>query len=336
MIKTSAPGKVILFGEHAVVYDKLGIATSIDKRAYVTVSNGKEGITIESKNLGLKKLLSEKKLFTLLKDIENLKTKKDFERIKEISKDKLLASFFVVAKLTEKFGFRGLKILIDSEIPKNLGSSSSIFSAIVLGVSIFLGKKISKKDIAKIANEGDIVAHGGLSSGIDANTVTYGGYLKYKKSEGIIPLDINFEIPLVIVDSGEPARTGETVPYINKLKEENPGLIEEVLDRLDEISRFGLDAIKAQNLKKIGRLMINYYQELKKLNISTASLDKIVQIALDHQVLGVKPTGGWGGGCCIVLTKNQKEIFNLIKEFKINGFKSFQSKIGVEGVKLVI
>lgn len=342
MIITSAPGKVILFGEHAVVHYKLGIATSIDKRAYVTVSGGNEEVIIESRNLDLKKSLSEKELIELLKKIEELKdelrdktkAEKAIKKIEKIGKDKLAPSFFVVAKLAEKFGFHGLKISIDSEVPKNLGSSSSVFSAITLGTATLLGEKLSKEEIVSITNEGDIVAHGGLPSGIDASIVTHGGYLKYKKSEGITPLDISFEIPLLIVDSGEPARTGKTVPYINKLKKEQPKLVEGVLDKLDKISHSGLEAIKLQNLREIGKLMIDYYQELRKLNISTAKLDQIVQIALSHQALGAKPTGGWGGGCCIVLGKDEDQEKELLKIYKERGFEAFRTKLGGEGIRI--
>jgi len=333
-IRVSAPGKVILFGEHAVVHGKLGIATSIDKRAYVTVSGGNEEVTIESKNLNLKKSLLEEELLVLRNEIEKLKAKKDFEGIKEMGKDKLMPSFFVVAKLTEKFGFHGLNVYIDSEIPKNLGSSSSVFSAIVLGVSTLLEKELSKEDISKIANEGDVVAHGGPPSGIDASTVTYGGYLKYQKNKGIEPLDINFKIPLLIIDSEEPAGTDKTVPYINKLKEEKPSFVEGVLDRLDEISHSGFDAMNRGNLEDMGRLMTDYYWELRKLNISTAKLDEIVQIALGNYALGAKPTGGWGGGCCIVLTKDKEQEKKLLTAFKKSGFRAFQTRLGLEGVRI--
>jgi len=334
VIVASAPGKVIILGEHAVVHYKLGMAVSIGKRAYVTVSGGKEKVTIESKNLGLKKSLSEKELFILLRKIEELKAKKDFNGIKKAGdEDKLLASFFVVAKLAEKFGFHGLEISIDSEIPKNLGSSSAVFSAIVLGASTLLGKELSKKDISEIANEGDVIAHGGLPSGIDANTVTFGGYVQYKKPE-IKPLEINFEIPLLIVDSGEETKTAETVPYIDKLKREKPELVEGVLERLNEISHLGLEAIKLQNLEEIGRLMTSYYWELRKLNISTANLDEIIQIALENQALGAKPTGGWGGGCCIVLIKDREQGEKLKAMFEKRGFRVFETRLGVEGVRI--
>jgi len=334
-IKTSAPGKVILFGEHSVVYNGLGVATSVDKRCFITVTPNKENnILIDSRGLNLKEALTENELFKLFDSIEKLKKENNFDEIKEIGKkDKLNASFFVIANLMKKYSFKPAKILIETEVPKNLGSSSSIFSAVALAVSNFLGKDLSKKEISDFTYEGDIIAHGGTPSGIDNSIVTYGGYLQYKKSEGIKPLNINFELPLIFVDSAEPAKTGDTVPYVRKQREENKKFVDQILERLNNISLQSLGALKEQNLELVGELMLEYYLELKKLNISTEKLDRIIEIAAKHKVLGAKPTGGWGGGCCIVLVKDQKQANDLMRIYKENGFNSFQAKTGVEGVK---
>ena len=336
MIITSAPGKIILFGEHAVVYDKLGIACSIDKRCFVKISpTNKNIVFIKAEDLGLKKSFRKKELSDFFEAINTLKEKGELDEIKEIyRKDRLSPCFFVIASIFRRYDFKGLKIEIESEIPKNLGSSSAVFSALALAISKFLGKKLSKKEISDFAFEGDIIAHGGTPSGIDNNVVTYGGYIQYKKSEGVRLPNINFKLPLVIVDSGEPAKTSKTVSFIRKLKEEKPKFVNPVLEKLEEISYLGIKALKSKNLKKFGSLMIKYYHELKKLKISTKKLDRIISLALKNKALGAKPTGGWGGGSCLVLAKNQKGIVNLIKIFQNNGFKAFQSKIGVEGVKL--
>ncbi|MBZ9572466.1 mevalonate kinase [Patescibacteria group bacterium] len=337
MIITSAPGKIILFGEHAVVYDKLGIACSVDKRCFVKVFFANENsIFIEAKDFNLSKSLREKELFDFFETINNLKNKDRFDEIKEIfRRDRLAPSFFVIANVLKKYGFRGLKLKIESEIPKNLGSSSAVFSAIALGVSKLLGKDLLKKEVSDFAYQGDLIAHGGTPSGIDNSIVTYGGYLKYKKSKGIELLKVNFKIPLLIVDSGEEVRTGETVSYVRKQKKENPEFINSILDSLDNISEEALKALNLQNFENLGNLMFKYYQELKKLDISTPKLEQIIDIALKNKALGAKPTGSWGGGCCLVLAKNQNRIISLMKKFEGNGFKSFQSKIGVEGVKLI-
>lgn len=337
MIIASAPGKIILFGEHAVVYDKLGIACAIGKRCTIKISPyKKEGVFIKSKNLKLSKFKRKRELFNFLKLLNDFKKQKKFNQIEKIyKKDKLVPSFFVVGNIFKKYGFKSIKIDIKSEIPKSLGSSSAIFSAISLGVLKFLGKKPTKKEISDFAFEGDVIAHGGTPSGIDNATVTYGGYLEYKKSKGIKPLNINFKIPLLIVDSKKEAKTAKTVSYIRKERERKKKFVDSVFEKLDIISKEALKSLKLKNLEDLGQLMYEYYRELKKLKISTPELDKIIKISQKNEALGAKPTGGWGGGCCLVLGKNQKELIKLKREFAKNGFKSFQTEIGTEGVKLI-
>jgi len=335
MKKASAPGKIILFGEHAVVYDKIGIAAAVNKRCIAKVSSNKENkVLLEIKKLNLKKSLTENELFNIFDNVEKFKKEKNFDAIKELQKkEKLSAPLFLIASLMKRYGFKPVKVIDDSEIPKNLGSGSSAFAAIALALSRYFGKNLSKKEISDLSYEGDIVAHGGTPSGIDNSIVTYGGYILYKKSQGIKPLKIDFELPLIFVDSGESSKTNETVPFVRKQKEENTRFVDLVLEKLNQISTESLCSLKDQNLGLLGKLMTDYYLELKKLNISTKNLDKIIEIALDNKALGAKPTGGWGGGCCIVLAKNQKHAKELIKIYKNNGFNSFQTKIGVEGVK---
>lgn len=337
MINVSSPGKIILFGEHAVVYDKLGIACAIDKRCELKVLPSlKKAVFINSKNLNLSGFLEEKALFSLYDRINNLKEQNRFEDITKIAKQNdLISSFFVVANIFKKYGFRPLKMEVDSSVPKNLGSSSSLFSAIAFGVLKFLNKDASKKEVSDFAYQGDIVAHGGTPSGIDNSTVVYGGYVEYQKSKGINPLIIDFKIPLLVVDSGEKVKTGELVSYVRNQKKENPEFVNSVLNNLDNISKRALKVLNLKKLDDLGILMTAYYKELKKLNISTPKLDKIINIALKNKALGAKPTGAWGGGCCLVLTKDKKNMFDLKNIFDNNGFSSFQAKIGVKGVKII-
>jgi len=337
MITTSSPGKIILFGEHAVVYNKLGIACAIDKRCKVKAfSCSEKAVFIRSKNLNLTKSLEEKELFDLYENISNFIKEKNFDEIKKIYKaNELIPSFFVIAHIFKKHGFKSLKIEIDSEVPENLGSSSSVFSAISFGVLKHLTKNFSKKDVSDFAYHGDVIAHGGTPSGIDNNTVTFGGYVKYRQSKGVSLLAIDFQIPLLIIDSGEKVKTGELVAYVRNQKEKNPDFVNSVLNNLNNISERALKVLNSKELNRLGSLMTEYYEELKKLNISTSRLDKIIEIALKNKALGVKPTGAWGGGCCLALMKNEKDLLELKEIFTQNNFKSFQAKIGVEGVKCI-
>lgn len=334
MMKSSAPGKIILFGEHAVVYDKLGIAGALDKRVTVSVKKGKNGLNFIEKSEYPSFKKSRKEIESLLDKFNLLFKEKRFDEIKKMSFEDAIC--VVIGRIFEKYGYEDLEIeLTINESLKNIGQSSSIFSSLALGITKFLGKSLDKKEISEIAYLGDVVAHGGTPSGIDNSVVTYGGYITYRKSEGPKPLNIDFRIPLIIVSSGEPARTNETVPYIRKQREENPDFVDPILERLNEISIAGLNYLKARNLEEIGRLMTNYYEELRKLDISTKSLDQLVKTALKNKALGAKPTGGWGGGSVIVLGRDEKNTKDLIDLFNKNGFDAFNTKLGVEGVKLL-
>lgn len=334
MILVSSPGKVILLGEHAVVYDKLGISAAAGKYTNVCInSSNDDSIFVKSNTLGLEDKKNKDEIFKLAEQMDKLKEDGKINEIKDMAKkDKLLPSFLVVGKIMMKYGFKPCSIEINSEVPKNLGSSASVFNGIAKGLSEYLGLNLDKGKIGYFANEGDKAVHG-TPSGIDAYTIAYGGWNSYRKSEGVKPLENSLKINLVIIDSCEPARTGETVSFIKKQNEESPSFVNAIMDKLDIISQNGLEALKNNNIKDVGISMLKYYQELKKFNISTPRLDEIVQIAVKNSFLGAKPTGGWGGGSCIVLAKDEKHVSEIINIYKNNGFNAFAAKLGVEGVK---
>ncbi len=344
-VSASAPGKIIIFGEHSVTDGKLGVACAVGKRCFVTVKPTKENcLVFDAKDLNIKHSLTPEELsdfFKRITDISNntsLTNQQKFETTDKIDKEeKLPPSLFIVATILDQHGFVPMEIEIRSEIPKNLGSSSAAFAAISLAVLTFLGKSPTKKEISDLAYIGDVLAHGRTPSGIDNNAVTHGKYIKYTQSEGPVALNIDFEIPLLIVDSGEKAETAKTVLKIQtrqqKEREQGPSFVDKVFYDLDKISRKSLKKLMARDFSALGQLMTEYYNTLWQLDISTPDLDKIVQIALEENALGAKPTGGWGGGCCLVLTKDEEQRKKLIQIFRKNGYDAFEVVLGVEGVR---
>jgi mevalonate kinase len=332
-ITASAPGKVILFGEHAVVYGKLGIAVAIDKRVMVSVEAGRSGIKVIQKPPYPTFTRSRAEVSNLLEIFRRLRKERAFDEIKKFNF--LDALTVVLGEIASCYGWQPLQVRIEFEgSMKGLGGSAAIFSALTTAAVAARGKELTRAKINEFAYLGEIIAHGGTPSGIDNSTVTFGGYLKYTKARGPEPLGIDFIIPIVVVDSGEPAKTGVTVPCIRKQLETDPVRVSAILDNLQGISGSALLALKSKDLAAIGALMTDYYRELRKLNISTTKLDQIVSLALKAGALGAKPTGGWGGGVCIALARDGEHAEELIKIFNQHGFAAFTAKLGVPGVRL--
>jgi mevalonate kinase len=324
MIITSAPGKTILFGEHAVVYDKLGIAGAVSLRSYVSVDKGNKEIFSKFGRW----TYSESELYNLTTKIDNFLAEKDFDSIKKSFAPDMPIKY-ILGKVFEKYEFCDLTIKIESEVRKGLGSSSSIFAALSLALSKHLDQKLEKDEISNMAYHGDIAAHAGTPSGIDNNVATYGGFIQFKKSEGIKHLKIDNEIPLIIVDSGRPSTTSETVGNVRKLREEQPEKINPILEKIEGISKDAIICLQKNDLNMVGNLMNENHALLKQLGVSTEELDHIANIAVKNKALGAKLTGGGGGGCVIVLSDSN----NLLDIFKEEGYEAFKVKIGTEGVR---
>lgn len=328
----SAPCKVILFGEHSVVYDKLGIAGTIERRIPISASFGKDGINIiqNSQYAGFRR--SKEEVFGLLKKFREFYREKNFDEIKKLDFDDAIA--VVAGEILDRYGYTDLDIEITlKESLKSIGQSAAIFSAMVVAVARLLGKELSKREISDIAYLGDVVAHGGTPSGIDTNTVVHGGYVRYRKSEGTEPLGIDFELPLIIVDSGEPSRNNVTVPHVRMLREQKPDYINPILDEMDKISCEAIGALKERDLKKIGALMNRNHELLKKLEVSTEKLDMLVGLGLENGALGAKLTAGGGGGCIIVLARDREHAEELKSIYEKANFRTFRTNLGAEGVR---
>ena len=322
-----SPAKIILFGEHAVVYDKIGVAAAVGKYSRIRVSSSKDDfVTIHSKNLELCGKMTKDDIFALLRSGGG-------SGVSGVD-EKLIPSFVVAGKVMEKYGFAPLSIEIDSDVPKNLGSSASVFCGVAKGVSEYLGVVMGYNEIGDFANSGDMVVHG-EASGIDANTVAYGEWVRYKRSEGLKRFCLDYKPSFVIVDSGEPARTVETVGSIRRQMDENPDFVRSVFDELEKISLRGLKSLENCDDCGVGVEMNNYYDVLKKLGISTPRLDEVVEIGKDYLALGVKPTGGWGGGVCIVLVKDDEQSEEIVDVYKSCGFNAFSIKLGVDGTRVL-
>jgi len=333
-MQSCAPCKIILFGEHAVVYDKLGIAAAIGEKTFVDIAAAKAGIEIIRKLDPKRTMISKEELFSKLDKFHSLYEKKEFSKFREFSFVDSLA--VVVAECMRRYGYRSARIDIKFDnVLKGVGRSASKYAAVALAVLGLLGHEPTIEEVGEISYLGDVVAHAGMPSGIDTNTVTLGGYVAYKKSLGVTKLNVGYRLPLVVIDSGTAAKTGAAVASVRKLREEKPQFVNSIFDEMDQISNKAVKSLEEKKLLHVGSLMSRNHELLREIGVSTPRLDSIVQIALDNGALGAKLTAAGQGGCAIALAPNDEGAISLCSRYKEAGFNAFTTSMGDEGASLI-
>lgn len=337
MAKASAPAKVILFGEHAIVYpNHTGLAGSIDRRSYVLASlNDSDYVKIETNISEKPIIIKENEISNLLQEYETLRENKAYDELKNIKKeDELSPIKIILGKMFKEYEFKGMDINIKSEIPSgsHLGSGSSVFSSIASAILSELGKETNKERISRLTYDADVLAHGGTPSGIDNTTVTFGGLIKYEKLEDsgkFELLKIDKDIPMVVSNTDKPSNTGEMVSKVRKMLQEEPDTMK-MMDEISKISILGKDALQKGDIKYAGELMNNNQKLLIEFGLSTKEIDNIIDISSDFGAYGSKLTGAGGGGCVINLSEKPYELAAHISKY---GYDSFVTKLGCDGVR---
>ena len=328
-----APAKAILLGEHAVVYDKVGISAALDKYTTVTMEETGNGLSYFYNLRNCNCVKTQEEVDEIHEKFSKAYTKEDFDTIKNMT---FLDAVSVLYKeLSNKFGYKGIKVKVEQERSlKGLGGSAATFVAFTKAYADLFGKRITGRKVAELANIGDTVMHL-KPSGIDVNTSQKGRFMKYQKSVGLEKLDIDYKFPMVVVNSGETAETSEMVEFVSDLREKDQKFVDDVMDELDIISKAGIFDLKDGDIYSFGQKMYEYYDVLRGLYISTDKLDEVVDIARKNRAFGAKPTGAWGGGNCLVLPKDQEEAEKLQKIYDEAGFDAFVANLGAKGVQRV-
>jgi mevalonate kinase len=325
-----APGKVILFGEHAVVHGKLGIAGALDLYTRCEIEDSDEFLM---ENLA-KTTATFDEIVKVYEHIARTPLQdKHAEITKMFEKNRNVYQHYMLGRLSKIIDLKPVHVKITTDLRKGMGTSASVFSALIKAVCSHFGKDVSTDELSKLAYEGDILAHGGTPSGIDNNTVIHGGYITFKKSVGPKPLEVRTEIPIVIGDTKTPASTGVTVPMVNRLAEKHEWA-RQALDNMDKISEKAVEAITKNDLGMIGKLMNENQKELRTLRVSTKELENLISASLDAGALAAKLSGGGGGGIMIALAKDKDSQGGIADAIKDAGGEPIITNIGVEGVSL--
>jgi mevalonate kinase len=322
-VVASAPAKVILFGEHFVVYGEPALVVAIDKRAYVKVENRSDKrLCLRSTKLNLAGYF-ENGIFTIEQgDAKEGKLK--FEPV-----------MMVVEKVLEKYGEKvGLNVEINSTVPvgAGLGSSAAIVAAATAAVGTLLNVKMPREDAFRIALEAEKTVHG-TPSGIDPAVATFGGTLLFQIDTGFKPLDVAIDIPLVIGDTGVERSTRSQVEKVRETREKYPQVVEPMMEAAREIVLRAIEALKENDLETLGGLMNMNHALLYGIGVSAESLEWLIHAARKAGALGAKLTGAGGGGCMIALSRKET-LEQVLEAVQRAGGRPFIARKTDEGVRI--
>lgn len=277
MIQVSAPAKIILFGEHAVVYGEPAIAVPLNAlRAAATAEPTDEPLVIIAQDM-------QRQQITI--DVENPLS---------------LAVRLTLDTLQAPLPHARLVVASDIPIASGLGSGAAITTCIVRALCAVLGKTLSKERQNEIVYEVEKIHHG-TPSGIDNTVIVYEQAVYFVREQPIQVIDNAQEFTLLIADTGTAALTKVAVSAVRDLHTQERGRIQPVLQTIGDITRQARQAMAAGDLSQLGRLMVANHQELQKLTVSSPELDGLVDAALSAGALGAKLSGGGRGGNMIAL-----------------------------------
>ena len=293
--KASAPAKVILFGEHFVVYGEPAIVLAIDKRVTVSANiRSDQKIFIKSEDISISGFFKDELFFP--------------ERGGSEAEEKLKPIYAVAKEIIKRCHVNsGVNIDIKSSIPiaAGLGSSAAVSAASAAALYSLFEYDATNDDIFQTALDAEKLVHGN-PSGIDPAISTYGGILQYQKSKPIQRLEINIDLPLIIGNTGKERSTGELVGKVSSLRRRYPTIVEKVIKAGGEIAKRSLKALSDGDLKTLGELMNINHELLCALGVSCEELERLVHAARKAGALGAKLTGAGGGGCMIALVSPEK------------------------------
>lgn len=286
-VTASAPGKMILLGEHSVVYGKPAVALAIDRRIVCTVSPSRE----------------------LLVNGHRASGSIAHPHIRSVLKDNGAANVSVDA-------------VTDIPTSSGLGSSAALSASFSLAVRRLFGRETDEESIAADAFNAEYTAQG-RASPMDTSVCTHGGGVAlncpigrhiWSFSRGGNSWDVTeVEVPkmtFVVGYTGIHAPTGPIVERVRKYKERNR-FASDVIDEIGTVTLDGVQAMARNDTEALGRIMTQNHKLLSILGVSCDQLNKLVNASLPYSY-GAKLTGSGGGGSMIALTDRPEQVCEAI------------------------
>ncbi|MCC4398734.1 mevalonate kinase [Limosilactobacillus reuteri] len=289
--------KIILMGEHSVVYGQPAIALPLP---------------------------SVQLLVTLSSRQDNQRIIKS--RYYHGSLENLPSSMIGIKKLIDTLSARfndhetGWDLKIASQLPAERGMGSSAASAIAIIRAFFdyYDEPLDRTLLLQLADVEEQITHRS-PSGLDAATVSSDKPLFYVKGRIGVPIEMNLDASLVIADTGKKGATKEAILAVKDELKNNNEKAEGHIKHLGELVNQTKDYLTQNDIVKLGDALNFAQTDLAALNVSDPSLDHLIHVARDNGALGAKLTGGGRGGCMIALMQTAMGARRLASILKENG-----------------
>jgi mevalonate kinase len=320
-VEATAPGKMILFGEHSVVYGTSAVVLAIDRRAKVHAKKrDDQKIYIDADDLGFSGYF-EKDVYYAVRG--------------QAWRGRNLTALNVATKKTlDYLGIKsGVNLKVRSMIPiaVGLGSSAAICVATAAAVERLFDGGLSKEQISMLAFEGEKIIHG-TPSGVDNNVSTHGGIMRYQKKEGFQRYKLENPILFIIGNSRRKRSTKKMVEKVAQLRQRNIKIFDNIIQNMGIVAEQGLEALLNHDIVQLGDLMNINHGFLSSIGVSTMKLETLIHTVRKNGALGAKLTGAGGGGCIIAITEEQHipRVEKAIRRRKSDSLKVNLTDKGVE------
>ena len=271
--------KIILIGEHSVVY-------------------GYPAIAIPLRKIGIECIVEEAKNSFFYNKVNTLSVA-IFTALKHLKKENAKIKYKITSQIPQKRG---------------MGSSAAVSIAAIRAIFDYFGEDLEDELLEKLVNTAEIVAHQ-TPSGLDAKTCLSDKAIKFIKNKEFSYIDLNLDAYLVIADTGIYGKTSEAIQSVKNLGSKADIPLKKLGDLTDEMAKILTENSKSKSemIDKAGKIMTKANTELGKLNITIEKTDLFVKTAIENGASGAKISGGGLGGCVIALAKNL-EIVEKIKD----------------------